>query len=97
MMGFGVSMMYIYYGVGGYGSSAFWFAASLVALAFGVLGVFWMKSNLVATVRKGSVLVLVAAIAGFLVMWGFWIGAILMFLGGVVGLATVQREGRGES
>lgn len=60
------------------------FAVAVIAL--GVLGVFWMNASELSMVRTGSALVLVASIIAFPTMFGFMIGSLLMFIGGILGL-----------
>lgn len=83
-----------YYMMGAYNATGwYWLAALIVVpivLVIGIVGVIRMNSSSANKVRGGSLLVIVAAIAAFPLMWGFWIGSILMFIGGIIGLATVQ-------
>ncbi len=92
MNGFHWGMMGAYTGAAWYWSAGLWLALVLVVLTLGILGVAWMRSGSVGRVRRGSVLVLVTAIAALALMWGFWIGSVAMFVGAVIGLGTAQRN-----
>ena len=95
MMGYYGGMMggyYGTYGTGWYGWMGLWLVVAVVAVALGILGVVWMNSNSIGRVRNGSVLVLIAAVVAFPMMWGFWIGSVLMFVGAVMGLVTSQNR-----
>ncbi len=61
-------------------------ALSVVVIGLGVAGVLWMKSAELSRVRTGSTLVLVASIIAFPTGFGFIIGSLLMFIGGILGL-----------
>ncbi|MEM3386800.1 MAG: hypothetical protein QXN08_03915, partial [Nitrososphaerales archaeon] len=63
-----------------------WIAVAALLLCLGVLGVLWMNTTDVEKVRAGATLVLVASIIAFPTMFGFLIGSLLMFIGGVLGL-----------
>lgn len=67
-----------------------WLVVEAVALVLGVLGLVWMNSSSLGKVRNGSMLLLVVAVVAFPTMWGFWVGSILMFVGAVMGLTTIQ-------
>lgn len=89
MMGFYPGMMG---GYGGwYGLTWWWILLGAIALAIGIVGVGFMSSARARNARNGAVLVLVAAILAFPVMWGFWIGSILMFIGALMGLVSAQQ------
>lgn len=91
MMGFYPGMMGGFYGGGWYGLMWWWIALSIAAIAIGVVGVGLMSSKKAGRFRSGAVLVLVGAVLAFPVMWGFWIGSTLMFIGGVLGLTSGLR------
>ncbi len=70
--------------------AGFWWpicvALAAIIIALGVVGVIWMNSRRLSRVRSGSILVLVASVIAFPTMFGFIIGSILMFVGGILGL-----------
>lgn len=70
----------------GFGWSPFTSAFSVVVIALGVVGVLWMNTGELSRVRTGSTLVLVASIIAFPTMFGFMLGSLLMFVGGILGL-----------
>ncbi len=86
--------------MGGYFSGAWntfawvWMIAAAVTLILGVLGVIWMNSPALSKVRVGSVLVLLAAVAAAPMMWGLWIGSILMVVGAVMGCPRLPEAPR---
>ncbi|MDV3293128.1 MAG: hypothetical protein LYZ70_02550 [Nitrososphaerales archaeon] len=90
MMGYYGGMMGGYCGTGWYGLAGVWLVVEAVALVLGVLGLVWMNSSSLGKVRNGSMLLLVVAVVAFPTMWGFWVGSILMFVGAVMGLTTIQ-------
>jgi len=69
-----------------------WLFVGAIALALGVLGLLWMNSSRIGNVRNGSILVLVAAIMTFPMVWGFGVGSILMIVGAILGLTTTQAR-----
>ncbi len=88
MMGYYGGMMGGYYGGGWGGFLGVWVVVAAAGLVLGILGVLWMSSKDLRTVRNGSVLVLIAAVVAFPMMWGFWIGSILMVVGALMGLTA---------
>ena len=67
-----------------------WFAvlAVLTALVIilGAIGVLWLNTTDLKRVREGATLVLIASLIAFPTMFGFAIGSLLMFIGGLLGL-----------
>lgn len=66
----------------------------VVVIALGVVGVLWMNSVDITRVRTGATLVLIASIIALSTMFGFGIGALLMLVGGILGL-TWQPSPKG--
>lgn len=79
------SMMWVYWP-----PALFWSALTALitglVLGFGVLGVILMNTTDAERVKVGATLVLVASIIAFPTMFGFLIGSLLMFIGGILGL-----------
>lgn len=72
------------------------FAVAVIAL--GVMGVLWMNTTDLSRVRTGSTLVLIASIIAFPTMFGFFLGSLLMLIGGILGLTwqpAVTKVGGG--
>ncbi|MFN3621606.1 MAG: hypothetical protein ACK4TI_01825 [Nitrososphaerales archaeon] len=61
-------------------------ALAALVLCLGILGVVWMNTVDIEKVRVGATLVLVSSIIAFPTMFGFLIGSLLMFIGGILGL-----------
>lgn len=70
--------------------AGFWWPISIalatIVVALGAVGVVWMNSGRLSRIRSGSTLVLVASVIAFPTMFGFVIGSVLMFVGGILGL-----------
>jgi hypothetical protein len=68
----------------------FWYAVltvlSAIVIVLGAVGVLWMNTADPGRVREGATLVLIASIIAFPTMFGFVIGSLLMFIGGLLGL-----------
>ncbi len=68
----------------------FWSTISTVFVAvvtfLGVFGILWINTSDPDKIRTGSTLVLVASIIAFPTMFGFMLGSLLMFIGGILGL-----------
>ncbi|MBI3024033.1 MAG: hypothetical protein HYY68_09985 [Thaumarchaeota archaeon] len=67
---------------------------AVAVIAFGVLGLFWMTASELSRVRTGSTLVLVVSVIAFPTMFGFMIGSLLMFVGGILGLTWQPMTAR---
>lgn len=63
-----------------------WLILALVVIGLGAYGAVLMNSADISKVRTGSTLVLIVSIIAFPTMWGFLIGSLLMFIGGLLGL-----------
>lgn len=57
-----------------------------IVIGVGTVGVLWMNTTDLRRVRDGATLVLIASIIAFPTMFGFVVGSILMFIGGILGL-----------
>ncbi len=57
-----------------------------VVIFLGVFGILWINTSDLDKIRTGSTLVLVASVIAFPTMFGFMIGSLLMFIGGILGL-----------
>ena len=93
MMGYYPGMMGGYFGSGWMNLTSWGTVLWVVAVGLGILGVFLMGSRLPERARSGAVIVLIAAVLSLPMMWGTWLGSILMFVGAILGL-TSQPGGR---
>lgn len=66
--------------------AAIWIVLAAASIGLGIWGLLLMNTSKVDKVRKGSILVLIAALSAFPTGWGFMIGSILMLIGGIQGL-----------
>lgn len=93
MMGFGGMMG----GLGGtmgwpvganwlYGGAIVWIAIAAVVLGLAVYGLKLVSSADPHAVRQGSIMLLVVSIVAVPTMWGIFIGSLLMFIAGIMGL-----------
>jgi len=63
-----------------------WLMLSVAVLAVGGIGLSIAKSQDPGRARTGYALLLIYSIIAFPIFWGFVIGSILSFVGGIVGL-----------
>ncbi len=61
-------------------------AFAVLVIALGLLGVIWLNTSDPGKIRSGATLVLITSIIAFPTMFGFIIGSLLMFIGGLIGL-----------
>ena len=76
------------------GSIAGWIGLSVAVIVASIIGIFWMNSSNLERVRTGSTLVLIASLLAFPTMWGLFIGSLLMFIGGILGLTWMPRASK---
>lgn len=69
-----------------YGIGVVWIAIAAVVLGLAVYGLKLVASVDPHNVRQGSIMLLVVSIVAFPTMWGLFIGSLLMFIAGVMGL-----------
>ncbi len=63
-----------------------WAILAVAILAMGALGLSLAKSEEREGARMGYVLILIFSIIAFPLLWGFVVGSVLAFIGGIVGL-----------
>jgi len=85
MMGYYRAAAYPY--VYGLLSIAVWVVWSLLVLALGTLAVYFLGKEK-PDVALGSTFALIASVLAFPLMWGFFLGSLLMFIGSLIGLAS---------
>lgn len=70
----------------GFGWPPFTAAFGVLIIVLDVLGTVWLNTSDLGKIRSGATLVLVTSVIAFPTMFGFMIGSLLMFIGGLVGL-----------
>lgn len=65
---------------------------TVIVLAIGFFGAWWLRSGDSTKIKTGAVLVLVASLISITTVWGLFFGSLLSIVGASVALATIRKE-----
>lgn len=69
-------------------------ALGLAFIALGIIGFSLTRSSRTSTIRAGGLLLILSAVLAYPTAWGFFLGSILMVVGGMGVLGEVVSKGR---